>query len=170
MTSVRGMVIEPASSLTNFLEMYSQNGVATDTLQSLIGVYNSQIRPVPVQHCASQNLCQQRLGAPADIAAARCPLCLWAVHLQCGMKHRKYSPGTTEFITCYLCYQHYGTAFDGDEDVLITPRTPGVLAQLQKERDAAKTASIVAARVVAATASAAAAPVAQHATTQLVLG
>ncbi len=41
MTSVRGMVIEPASSLTNFLEMYSQTGVATATLQSLIGVYNS---------------------------------------------------------------------------------------------------------------------------------
>ena len=38
MTSVRGMVIEPASSLTNFLEMYSQTGVATATLQSLIGV------------------------------------------------------------------------------------------------------------------------------------
>jgi hypothetical protein len=35
------MVIEPASSLTNFLEMYSQTGVATATLQSLIGVYNS---------------------------------------------------------------------------------------------------------------------------------
>ncbi len=87
------------------------------------------------------------------------------------MKHRKYSPGTTEFITCYLCYQRYGTAFDGDEDVSITPpRKPGVLTQLQKEKDAAKTASIVAARVVAATASAAAAPVAQHATTQLVLG
>jgi hypothetical protein len=35
------MVIEPASSLTNFLKMYSTTGIATATLQSLIGVYNS---------------------------------------------------------------------------------------------------------------------------------